>query len=39
MGLTLLAAFAVVALLLTFTVRNGGRADERHAPEQTRHAP
>ncbi len=30
-GLTLLAAFAVVALLLTFTVRNGGRVDERQA--------
>ncbi|QCU78509.1 NarK/NasA family nitrate transporter [Citricoccus sp. SGAir0253] len=30
-GLMLLAAFAVVALLLTFTVRNGGRVDERHA--------
>lgn len=28
-GLMLLAAFAVVALLLTFTVRNGGRVDER----------
>jgi NNP family nitrate/nitrite transporter-like MFS transporter len=30
-GLMLLAAFAVVALLLTFTVRNGGKADERQA--------
>ena len=28
-GLMLLAAFAAVALLLTFTVRNGGRVDER----------
>lgn len=28
-GLMLLAAFAVVALLLTLTVRNGGRVDER----------
>jgi MFS transporter, NNP family, nitrate/nitrite transporter len=30
-GLMLLAAFAAVALLLTFTVRNGGRVDERQA--------
>lgn len=28
-GLMLLAAFAAVALLLTFTVRNGGKVDER----------
>ncbi|OMH23278.1 MFS transporter [Tersicoccus phoenicis] len=28
-GLTLLAVFAVVALLLALTVRNGGRVDER----------
>lgn len=38
-GLTLLAVFAAVAFLLTFTVRNGGRVDERHAPERTAHAP
>jgi MFS transporter, NNP family, nitrate/nitrite transporter len=30
-GLMLLAAFAVVALALTFTVRNGGKVDERQA--------
>jgi NNP family nitrate/nitrite transporter-like MFS transporter len=30
-GLMLLAAFALVALVLTFTVRNGGRVDERQA--------
>jgi NNP family nitrate/nitrite transporter-like MFS transporter len=30
-GLTLLAAFAVISLLLTFTVRNGGAVDERQA--------
>ena len=28
-GLTLLAVFAALALLLTFTVRNGGKTDER----------
>ena len=30
-GLTLLAVFAALALLLTFTVRNGGKTDERLA--------
>ena len=30
-GLTLLAVFAALALLLTFTVRNGGKTDERAA--------
>lgn len=30
-GLMLLAAFALVALALTFTVRNGGKVDERQA--------
>ncbi|HRO30560.1 MULTISPECIES: nitrate/nitrite transporter [Micrococcaceae] len=30
-GLMLLATFALVALALTFTVRNGGRVDERQA--------
>ncbi|MGW9403438.1 nitrate/nitrite transporter [Arthrobacter sp. NPDC055585] len=32
-GLTLLAVFAALALLLTFTVRNGGRTDERLASQ------
>lgn len=32
-GLILLSAFAAVAFLLTFTVGNGGRTDERAAPE------